>query len=45
MIRNGFYWAEDTHGDWVEWSNRLLELAVGAEAIVTTELKGRRGAP
>jgi hypothetical protein len=40
-IRNGFYWAEDTHSDWVEWSRRLLELAVTADAIVTKELQGR----
>ena len=41
VIRNGFYWAEDTHSDWVEWSNRLLELAETAEAAVTRELNGR----
>jgi hypothetical protein len=40
-IRNGFYWAEDTHSDWVEWSRRLLELAVAADAIVKKELQGR----
>lgn len=41
VIRNGYYWAEDTHSDWVEWSNKLLNLAVAAEAIVTIELEGR----
>lgn len=41
VIRNGYYWAEDTHSDWVEWSKKLLDLAVAAEAIVGLELKGR----
>lgn len=41
VIRNGFYWAEDTHSDWVEWSNRLLQLAEQSSAIVATELNGR----
>ena len=40
-IRNGFYWAADTHGDWVEWSARLLELAKRADAAVMTELAAR----
>ncbi len=41
VIRNGYFWAADTHSDWVEWSNRLLDLAVAAEAIVAKELQGR----
>jgi hypothetical protein len=40
-IRNGFYWAEDTHGDWVDWSRKLLDMAVSADALVTAELKSR----
>lgn len=40
-IRNGFYWAADTHADWVEWSTRLLELARAADAAVTKELATR----
>jgi hypothetical protein len=40
-IRNGFYWAADTHSDWVEWSSRLLELARAADAAVTKELATR----
>lgn len=40
-IRNGFYWAADTHGDWVEWSTQLLELARAADAAVTKELATR----
>lgn len=40
-IRNGFYWAADTHGDWVEWSTALLELARAADAAVTKELATR----
>ncbi len=40
-IRNGFYWAADTHGDWVEWSTVLLELARTADAAVTKELATR----
>jgi hypothetical protein len=41
VIRNGFYWAEDTHSDWVEWSSKLLQLAEKSEAMVAAELKGR----
>ena len=41
VIRNGFYWAEDTHGDWVDWSKKLLDMAVSADALVTAELEGR----
>ena len=40
-IRNGFYWAADTHSDWVEWSTLLLELARAADAAVTKELATR----
>jgi hypothetical protein len=40
-IRNGYYWAADTHSDWVEWSTRLLELARAADAAVTKELARR----
>ena len=40
-IRNGFYWAADTHSDWVEWSTQLLELARAADAAVTKELATR----
>lgn len=40
-IRNGFYWAADTHSDWVEWSTKLLELARAADAAVTKELATR----
>jgi hypothetical protein len=41
VVRNGFYWADDTHGDWVEWSRKLLDMAVAADALVTAELEGR----
>jgi hypothetical protein len=34
-------WAEDTHGDWVDWSKTLLDMAVAADALVTAELEGR----
>lgn len=40
-IRNGYYWAADTHSDWVEWSTVLLELARAADAAVTKELARR----
>ena len=40
-IRNGYYWAADTHSDWVEWSTRLLELARAADEAVTKELAKR----
>ncbi len=40
-IRNGYYWAADTHSDWVEWSSRLLELAKVADAAVAKELATR----
>lgn len=40
-IRNGYYWAADTHSDWVEWSTELLELARAADAAVTKELATR----
>ncbi len=35
VIRNQFYWATDTHSDWVSWTSTLLELAEEAR----TELK------
>lgn len=41
VIRNGYYRAEDTHSDWVEWSNKLLGLAVVADSLVTKELERR----
>jgi hypothetical protein len=40
-IRNGYYWATDTHSDWVEWSGKLLGLARTAEALVAKELARR----
>ncbi len=40
-IRNGYFWAEDTHGDWVEWAHKLLDLATEASAIVAAELTRR----
>jgi hypothetical protein len=40
-IRKGFYWAADTHSDWVEWSTVLLERARAADAAVTKELATR----
>jgi hypothetical protein len=40
-IRNGYYWAADTHSDWVEWSTMLLELARAADAAVMKELAAR----
>jgi hypothetical protein len=40
-IRNGYYWAADTHADWVEWSTRVRALARDADAIVSRELAAR----
>ena len=40
-IRNGFYWAADTHSDWVEWITRVREQARRAESIVRGELERR----
>ncbi len=40
-IRNGFYWAADTHDDWVEWTTILLETAEGARMQLEAELAER----
>jgi hypothetical protein len=40
-IRNGFYWATDTHSDWVNWTTRLTRQAETAIATLEEELAGR----
>ncbi len=40
-IRNGFYWAMDTHSDWVLWTRRVTELAERAVAVMDEELATR----
>ncbi len=41
VIRNGYYWATDTHSDWNEWTNLLVELTRKASTIVEEELAKR----
>lgn len=35
-IRNEFYWADDTHSDWVEWTATLIEHAEDARTELNT---------
>ena len=41
-VRNGFYWAEDTHSDWVGLTQNLLEIAEAASNLLREELELRR---
>ena len=41
-IQNGFYWAADTHGDWVRTMAELNESARRVDELVTRELEYRR---
>lgn len=40
-LRNGYYWAADTHSDWVLWTGRLTEQAERALAVMDEELAQR----
>lgn len=40
-IRNGFYWATDTHSDWVNWTTRLTQQARTAITVLEEELAKR----
>jgi hypothetical protein len=40
-IRNGFYWAEDTHKDWEEKVAGMIESAILADSLVSRELESR----
>ena len=40
-IRNGFYWAEDTHSDWVGLTRNLLEIAEASSVLLREELESR----
>jgi hypothetical protein len=40
-IRNGFYWAADTHSDWVVWTRRITEMTEAAMAVMEEELAAR----
>lgn len=41
-LRNRFYWAEDTHSDWVHWTRELLRIAGEARHEVEAALANRR---
>jgi hypothetical protein len=41
-IKNGFFWAADTHNDWIDKMEILVSAARNAEALVTAELRSRR---
>ena len=40
-IKNGFYWAADTQGDWVNYMQQLVDTASDAQKIVAEELARR----
>jgi hypothetical protein len=40
-IRNGFYWATDTHSDWVQWTRQLTEQSERAVTLLDEELANR----
>jgi len=40
-IRSGFYWATDTHSDWVHWTRGLKEMAERTSAMLDEELATR----
>ncbi|MCB1607408.1 MAG: hypothetical protein KDI71_10580 [Xanthomonadales bacterium] len=41
LIKNGFYWASDTHSDWVGQFRKVSDLATEALAAVRAELRER----
>ncbi|MEX0330994.1 MAG: DUF6090 family protein [Puniceicoccaceae bacterium] len=41
IVKNGFYWAEDTHEDWLRLLTELVDLATAAEALLAEELMNR----
>jgi len=41
VIRNQFYWATDTHSDWVSWTSTLLKLAEDARAELRAVIEKR----